>query len=180
MTSSGGHALDPAALRDLLDELVRRLEARGVTGSIRIVGGAALALRYPDDPDVRVTRDIDAVWEPRSEVAESIAELASDRGLEVEWINSAGAPWLRTDTPEPRRGEFLVVVATPEQLVAMKLAAGRSQDVADLRILARHLGIRDPAGLVDIAYRVYGDDAVELPDGRDSYLLLARDVIDSL
>lgn len=175
-----GHELDPGELRDLLGELVSRLERRGVTGAIRIVGGAALALRFPDDPEVRVTRDIDATWEPRAEVSEVIAELARERGLEADWINPAAAAWLRTDVPAPREGEFAVVVATPEQLVAMKLARGAEQDLVDLRILARRLGIRDPGRLVDIAYEIYGEDAVELPDGRDSYLLLARDVIDSL
>lgn len=33
-----------------------------------------------------------------------------------------------------------ITVATAEELVAMKMAAGRAQDLADLRILARHLG----------------------------------------
>ena len=174
------HQLDPAELRDLLQELVRRVEARGVTGAIRIVGGAALALRYPDDAEVRTTRDVDAVWEPRAEVGEVIAELAAERGLEADWINPAAASWLRTDPPNPAEGQFEIVIATPEQLVAMKLAAGREQDLADLRILARHLGIDDAERLVDIAYDVYGDDSVELPDGRESYLVLARAVIESL
>lgn len=174
------HQLDAARLSELLGELARRLERRGVTGSIRIVGGAALALRFPDDPEVRVTRDVDAVWEPRAEVDEVIGELARERGLEVDWINASAAPWLRTDEPDPVDGEFEIVVATPEQLVAMKLAAGREQDLADLRILARHLGIREADRLVEMAYAVYGDESVELPDGRESYLLLARSVVDSL
>lgn len=173
------HQLDAAELGELLDELVRRAEHRGITGAIRIVGGAALALRFPDDAEVRVTRDVDAVWEPRLEVDEVIAELTEERGLEADWINPAAAPWLRTDEPHPADGEFEVIVATPEQLVAMKLAAGREQDLVDLRILARHLGIRDADQLVDIAYAVYGADSVELPDGRESYLLLARSVLDS-
>ncbi|GAA1056949.1 hypothetical protein GCM10017608_10350 [Agromyces luteolus] len=37
-----------------------------------------------------------------------------------------------------------ITVATAGDLVAMKTAAGRAQDLADLRILARHLGITDP------------------------------------
>jgi hypothetical protein len=67
--------LDVQKLRDLLDELVRRLHLRGVSGNIRIIGGAAMALRFPDDPSIRVTADIDAVYELRPEVDEVIAEL---------------------------------------------------------------------------------------------------------
>jgi hypothetical protein len=59
----------------------------------------------------------------------------------------------------------------------MKMAAARDKDFADLEILVRHLGITDPAELVHIAFDVYGDDAVELPDGRESYLWYAESVI---
>ena len=168
---------EPADIRELIDELVRRLEARGISGAIRIVGGAALALRYPDDPDIRVTQDVDATWEPRAAVSRVITEIAAERGLEVDWINPAAASWLRTDAPS-QSGGFHVVIATPEQLVAMKLAAGREQDLADLRVLAKHLGIRSAERLVEIAYEIYGDDSVELPDGRESYVLLAQAVLD--
>ncbi|MGO4534205.1 hypothetical protein [Leifsonia sp. 2MCAF36] len=59
----------------------------------------------------------------------------------------------------------------------MKLAAAREQDLHDLRVLARHAGITDPQRLVDIAYEVYGEDSVELPDSRASYLWLAEAVL---
>ena len=59
----------------------------------------------------------------------------------------------------------------------MKLAAGRDKDAADLAIIARHEGISDPVVLVDIAYEIYGQDVVELPDGRPSYIVFADDVI---
>lgn len=55
---------DADTVRELLDELVRRLEDRGVRGVIRVAGGAAMLLRFPDDPEVRVTSDIDAMIEP--------------------------------------------------------------------------------------------------------------------
>ena len=59
----------------------------------------------------------------------------------------------------------------------MKLAAARDKDAADLAIIARNEGIDDPAALVDIAYEIYGEDSVELPDGRQSYHWFAVDVI---
>lgn len=170
--------LDPDELRRLLDELVRRLEARGIHGMIRIVGGAALALRFPDDPDVRATRDIDAVYEPREEVDRVIAELADEFGLEVDWINDHAAPWLRVAHADSNPERFEVVVASEEELVAMKLARGAEQDLHDLSILARKMGIDDPEKLVDIAYQIYGEESVELPDGRESYVILARAALD--
>lgn len=169
-------AFDALGVQRLLDELVRRLRERGVHGSIRVAGGAAMLLRFPDDPEVRVTGDIDALVEPADEVLAVVAEMAADLGLVPNWLNSAGAGWLRVDIG-PTEERFRVAVASERELVAMKLAAGRDKDFADLVVLVRHLGVTDPEELVAIAYDVYGEDAVELPDGRDSYLWHAESVI---
>ncbi|BDZ54042.1 hypothetical protein GCM10025870_11150 [Agromyces marinus] len=94
-------------------------------------------------------------------------------------MNAAGRSWFRVearDTGAP----VAVTVATERELIAMKLAAVRDKDFVDLGILARHLGITEPEELVRIAYEVYGDDAVELPDGRESYLWYAQSVIDDV
>lgn len=87
-------------------------------------------------------------------------------------MNSAGAAWnIVTDTGAT------ISIATPEEFVAMRMAAGRPQDLADLRILAAHLGITDPDQLVEITYAVYGGDSLALGDPRECYELFARDVL---
>ena len=167
-----GLVLTPARAKELIDELERRLVARGIRGSIRIVGGAAMVLRFPDDPDVRVTTDVEAAYDPRPEIDEVIAEMARDYRLPDRWMNGSSTPWnVVTDTGST------ITVATAEELVAMKMAAGRVQDLADLRILARHLGITQPEQLVDIACAVYGEYSTALSDSRESYELFARDVL---
>ena len=167
-----GLRLTPARARALIDELEDRLAAAGVRATIRIAGGAAMALRFPDDPDLRVTMDVDAVYAPRADVDGVIADMAREHGLPGEWMNSAGAAWnIVNDTGAT------ISVATPEELIAMKMAAGRPQDLVDLRILADHLGITDPRRLVELAYAGYGDDSAALSDPRESYELFARDVL---
>ncbi|WP_394552441.1 hypothetical protein ACDF64_16500 [Agromyces sp. MMS24-JH15] len=47
-----GLVLTPARAKELIGELERRLAARGIPSSVRIVGGAAMVLRFPDDPEV--------------------------------------------------------------------------------------------------------------------------------
>jgi hypothetical protein len=168
---------DADAVRQLLDELVRRLAARGIHGTIRVAGGAAMLLHFPDDPEVRVTRDIDALIEPTDEIEAVAAEMAADLGLPTRWLNAAGRSWLRVDVGGAE-ASATVTVASTRELIAMKLAAGRDKDFVDLGILARHLGITDPGELVRIAYEVYGDDAVELPDGRESYRWYAQSVLE--
>lgn len=169
---SGGLRLTPEEVKTLVDELERRLEERGVPASILIFGGAAMALRFPDDPDVRTTSDIDAAYEPIAEVDEVVAEMARDFDLPDRWLNAPGKPWNVV-----RPSGATVTVADGEELIAMKLAAGRAQDMADLRIAARNLQIHHANELVDIAYRLYGEDSPALGDGRESYELFAEDVL---
>lgn len=167
----------PDEIKELVDEVQARLSARGIVGVIRIAGGAAMALRFPCDRRVRATRDIDASYEPRSEVDEVIAAVTAERRLEAGWFSANAGPWIRVREAGDAEQGFGVAVATPAELVAMKLAAGREHDLVDLGILADHLGA-DASELVDMAYEVYGQDAVELPDGRESYLHLAQAAID--
>jgi len=70
-------------------------------------------------------------------------------------------------------------IATIEELIAMKLAASRDQDLFDLGILARHAGIADPERLVDIAFAAYGEDSLVLTDTREDYLIMARQAIEA-
>lgn len=123
---------DADTVRELLDELVRRLKGRGIRGTIRVAVGAAMLLRFPDDPDVRVTRDIDALIEPSDEIAEVVAEMAGDLDLPSRWLNAAGRGWLRIE--EPRSDEPVTIsIASARELAAMKLAAARDKDFADRR-----------------------------------------------
>lgn len=170
-----GLILTPARARELIDELERRLTAQGIHGSVRIVGGAAMVLRFPDDPEVRVTTDVDAAYEPRPEIDEVIADMARDFGLPDRWMNASSTPWNIVSGTGAA-----ISVATAEELVAMKMSAGRPQDLADLRILARHLGVTRPEELVELTYSLYGADSMALADSRESYELFARDVLASL
>ena len=167
---------DAATVRRLLDALKGRLSVKGIKGTIKVAGGAAMLLNYPSDPDVRVTTDIDALIEPCEAIDDVVAQMAADLGLPRRWLNSAGRSWLRV-TGEGTNDLVDVSVATPKELIAMKLAAGRDKDAADLAIIARHEGISDASVLVDFAYEISGQDPVELPDGRPSYLVFAEDVI---
>ncbi|RWZ52865.1 hypothetical protein ELQ90_02695 [Labedella phragmitis] len=144
---------------------------------MKIVGGAALAKLYPDDDEVRPTADVDALFEPVSDVLIVADAMAQDYALRPDWLNSAARPFMARGLAESADDSFHVYAAEPEELIAMKMARGAPQDIDDLRILARHLGITSPARLVQIAYTVYGADSVHLQDGEDSYLLFAEDVL---
>ncbi|WPO88041.1 DUF6036 family nucleotidyltransferase [Herbiconiux sp. KACC 21604] len=72
-------------LVDGLRDVVGRLRERGAPCGIRIVGGAALSLRYFDR---RTTEDIDAKIHPSEATTVIAEEIASERGWPIDWLNS--------------------------------------------------------------------------------------------
>jgi hypothetical protein len=61
----GSPLFDADQIRALLVELGQRLDARGIEARLFLVGGAAMALAFSRR---RVTRDLDAVFEPKKEI----------------------------------------------------------------------------------------------------------------
>ena len=172
----------------LVNELAEMLSQRGVYAHLRVVGGAALLLHDVTD---RLTHDIDAVppsgdplWRQWGTLVELVAEIGARHGLSSDWLNgNAGmfippnAVWetiTRTDT-------LTLEVASLETLLAMKMASGRIKDEPDVRSLVCRLGLQhDPAKAVDIAYDMYGEDSVNLNDGRQSYLWYMEAICDRI
>lgn len=166
--------LSPTDISSLLAELTRRLDEAGVSARIHVIGGSALALLFPEDAETRVTNDVDALFKPIPEVQQIIAEMAEQYGLSPSWLNAYGANYLPAGMPST--GE-VVTIASHNELIAMKLAASREQDLYDLGILARHSGISTAEELVTIAFDAYGEDSVILTDSKEDYLIMARDAL---
>ncbi len=144
--SAAAPLLDGEEIRRLLADLGRRLAAKGITARLFLVGGAALALAYNDR---RATRDLDAVFEPKTEIYAEAALLAEEQGLPDDWLND-GVKGLLPDRAAAEVGSHFeapgisVEVASPTYLFAMKAAAARAEiDADDLRFLANHLGLTD-------------------------------------
>ncbi|WBU37827.1 DUF6036 family nucleotidyltransferase [Homoserinibacter sp. YIM 151385] len=174
------HEMDPAEVRRLLDLLVSRLDAAGIDADIYVFGGSAIALRFPDDAETRFTTDIDAVVRPATEVLRLVARIAEEMRLPPDWLNASGAPFLPPrHRAEPASAGVTLTIADIEDLIAMKLAASREQDLADLGMLARHAGILEPERLVEIAFAAYGEESLVLTESRDDYLMMARQAIDA-
>jgi hypothetical protein len=132
-------------LLDALRSLGRKLHRRGVVADVYIFGGAAMVIAYKARPS---TRDIDAVFEPDTEVLSAAEEVARERRWPRSWLNNQASGYL---SRQPDRGRRLIVeapgircmAASPEHLLAMKVMAARqSQDVRDIRFLMDRLELR--------------------------------------
>ncbi len=148
-----------AEIVDLLTDLGTRLAARGIEGEMYVVGGAAIALAFDER---RSTRDIDAVFEPKTVIYEVARQLAEERGLLDGWLNDAVKGFLEgadPDAPLVLEVEGLrVSTASPRILLAMKVLSHRvGEDEEDVRLLSRELGLLDAAQVLAVAEAVYGD-----------------------
>lgn len=141
-------------IAELLAELGKRLEARGIHASIYVVGGAAIATTFSNDR--RLTQDIDAIFEPVGAVRTEVEHMAAERDLPRDWLNSKAAPWIPPPTLDREAtvnelAGLTVTTASPRYLLAMKMVA-------------------------DIVDDVYGTDAIANP-GRAETILCARSVM---
>jgi hypothetical protein len=135
-----------SGLRDLVSEL----HAAGEVAGIRLVGGAALALRYFDRG---TTQDLDSLHiHPGSDeaVAAAATRVAERHGWHSTWLNfevtrADAVPTIgravEWDAIYDRDG-IVISVPSKEALLAMKLRANRpGRDTRDTRLLLGLCGI---------------------------------------
>ena len=115
-------------------------------GQIFIVGGAAIALAYSTR---RVTKDIDAVFEPSPLSTSAAAKVAEDLELPEDWLNDAVKSFIPGADEHPRplpeiRG-IEITTASPRYLLAMKLMAMRfGEDDEDIEFLLGECELHSP------------------------------------
>ena len=155
--------LDRSTALVALEELARVLASKGIEGRLFAVGGAAMALAFDAR---RMTRDIDAVFEPTSEIYRAAAEVAHTLELPDDWLNDAVKGFVPGTDPDAVpifvRPGLAVSAASARFLLAMKLRASRpEQDVDDITFLAALLGLRTADQVLRVATDRYTLD--ELP-----------------
>jgi hypothetical protein len=162
-------ALDREDIVTGLRHLLAELHGAGEVAGIRLVGGAALALRYFDRG---TTRDLDALHvRPGSDaaVAAAAAKVARRHDWDPTWLNFevTNADALPT---LGRAVEWEVIydhdgivieVASQEALLAMKLRANRpGRDTRDIRLLMGLCGIGTRAEAEALYEEFYPGDAL--------------------
>jgi hypothetical protein len=161
-TSAERHEFSASEVAELLAKLDRRLRRRGVSASVFVVGGAAVAVAGIRDG--RLTEDVDVVTDEQV-VLEEASLLARERGLPEKWLNPNARMWMpplpngvldRPDSPGLR-----VTYADDGFLFATKLIAQRAKDADDVVALAKRLQMQDASAdeLESHIRRYYTDEA---------------------
>jgi hypothetical protein len=157
LTVPKGQSLSREQIVAALSALGAQLQAQGVRGQIFIVGGAAMTLAYSER---RLTRDIDAAFEPKAVIYEAAARVSRDLNLPQDWLNDAVKGFMpgpdQSARPIPEIAGIEVSVASPQYLLAMKLLAMRiGEDDDDIKVLLRECGITTAEEAVALVERMY-------------------------
>jgi hypothetical protein len=151
------HHFTRAKIISALEALGEELANNGVRGQLFIVGGAAMALAYSTR---RVTRDIDAVFEPKSAIYAAATKVAEERGLPEDWLNDAAKGFMpgadEHPRPVPDIAGIEITTASPQYLLAMKLMAMRfGEDDEDIKILLGECELHSTEEALDLLERMY-------------------------
>ncbi|MCK3769012.1 DUF6036 family nucleotidyltransferase [Microbacterium aerolatum] len=154
-----------------LRDLIAELQGAGESVGIRLVGGAALAIRYFER---RATNDLDSLHvQPGSNdaVLAAASRVGVRRGWDEGWFNFAvenadsvptfGRRTVEWETIYDRDG-VVIQVASKEALLAMKLRANRpGRDVDDIRQLLALCDITTLAEAEELYEDFYPGDGLE-------------------
>jgi hypothetical protein len=110
----------------------------------------------------RVTRDIDAIFEPKTVIYEAARRVAERLGLPDDWLNDAVKSFLPGTDPDRRvvfsTPSLEVAAASPQYLLAMKLLASRvDQDTEDIKTLYAECGFTNADQGMNLVERYYPD-----------------------
>ena len=137
-------SLSKSELFELLNILSERLRRNRATAKIYIIGGACMALAYGRG---RTTEDVDArIDAGHSALINAVHEIAHERNLPQSWLNEQATTAIPRGRDRCARtlyesSALLVTGASPENLLAMKLEAGRDKDIEDISHLLEVLEI---------------------------------------
>ena len=151
------------ALQRLSDEL----KALGKQGEILLTGGASMCLVHSARD---MTKDIDALYEPKSVINQLVSKIAEMEGLPEDWLNDSVKGFVSDGAPCEdylSLPNLKVTTVSADYLLAMKLMSARygAKDYDDIRFLAKKLGIATEASLREIVTTYYPPERI-LPKTR--------------
>ena len=143
--------MDKNDIERYLQMIGEELAAKGQKGKILLVGGAVMVLIVGNRNS---TRDIDGSFEDGAQaIREAVSHIASREGLPADWLNDGAKGFLYSEPPVTLWRDYPgleVYLPSLDYLLAMKIVAGRDQDIEDARALIQRLGFSQAQEVLDI------------------------------
>ncbi len=133
------------------------LKKKKVKGEVLLCGGAVMCLVFNTRES---TKDVDAIFEPTSELREAAKIVAKKLNLPSDWLNDGAKGFFspKFEKNSVYTGTHLSVYSPqPEYILAMKCISARydSQDSDDVRFLVELLEFNTPQEVFDIIELYY-------------------------
>ena len=150
--------MDKVQLLEYLFILNEKLRQRGILGEIALYGGIVmcLALNARD-----ATHDIDAIFEPKRDIAVAIKEISKEYNLDDGWLNDGVKGFTSKNNdliPFQKLSNLNIYAASPLYMFAMKCLSCRmtnKTEIEDIKFLIKYLNIRSVAQAEEILYAYY-------------------------
>ena len=164
--------LDRETILKAFNSLSDELGKKDVTGEICLFGGTVMVLAFTARLS---TKDVDALFQPAQSIRELASRIAGEQNLPPDWLNDGVKGFLsaRHETTAgnlPQFPHLRLAMPVPEYLLAMKCMAGRlggptgnePSDLADIRFLIRHLGLKSAREVLDIVTLYYPPERISV------------------
>ena len=157
MSSKSTTQLSKESILKNLKDLDLELKKLGKRGEVNLYGGAVMVLVFNARP---ATKDVDAVFEPKSIMRRAIENVARKNDLPKDWMNDGVKGFLSANDKVRKfigLPNLTIHVPVPEYLLAMKVKSARvdETDRKDVIFLIRKMGIRTPKEVFDIIDKYY-------------------------
>ncbi len=148
--------MDRQEIVTCLEELNGELASMDIVGELCLYGGAVMCVVYQARPS---TKDVDAIFQPTSQMRQAAERVAERHGLRPDWLNDAVKGFVVQHTQRVLfdLSNLKVYVPEPDYLLAMKTLAARVEgtDQADVRFLIDLLDLRSAEEVFAILEKYY-------------------------
>ena len=143
-------------ITNYLTELNEELRLMDIKGEVSLYGGAVMVLAFK----TRIsTKDVDAIFEPTSEIRLAAARIAERHDLPANWLNDGVKGYVVKHTPKIlfHLPNLMVFIPEADYLLAMKALAARvdTEDEADVVALINDLGLTSAEEVFTIIEKYY-------------------------
>jgi len=138
-------------------KLNEELGKDGSKAEICIVGGAVMCIVFNAREQ---TKDVDAIFQPKTKVYELAGRVAEDLGLPEDWLNDSAKGYVNSklDQVEVLNLSHLKIFApSAKYMLAMKCLAARigTHDESDIEFLIKYLKLTKAKDVLDIVGAYY-------------------------